>query len=398
MLNKRSLRLFLLKWLSLIPAAKRDRFGSVPDTSNILLVRPDHIGDVLFTTPALRALRKALPQANITYLVGEWSQEIVQNNPNVDRVITCQFPYFSRLPRASLLEPYTLLIKEARRIRRFGFDIAVNLRFDFWWGAMLSYFAGIPLRIGYDIAECRPFLSRFVPYVPQRHEVEQNISLIEHLIDRGHAPEPGYLDFLPGKEDEALAQAWLSQSPQGKRLATASRSTRVASGDLRRLVILHPGAGAPVKLWTSSNFAHIGDVLARKHNVQIILTGSASEFCLLKEIESMIEVPVRILSGANLGQLAALLHRCSLAIGVDTGIMHLAVAMGTPTVHLYGPVSDVSFGPWGERDKHIVVKSDMPCMPCNRLDYTIDELEAHPCVRAIPAEAVLAAAEKLLAR
>jgi len=85
-----------------------------------------------------------------------------------------------------------------------------------------------------------------------------------------------------------------------------------------------------------------------------------------------------------------------LVIGVDSGPMHLAVAQGVPTIHLYGPVDHRTFGPWGDLRRHRVVISDLGCIPCNRLDYTPEELEPHPCVRLITEEQVLEEAYRLL--
>ena len=133
----------------------------------ILVIRPDHLGDLLFATPALHHLREALPGAHITALVGPWGLPVLDGNPGADQILTCTFPGFARQPKESLWAPYSLLIREARKLRG-RFDVALNLRFDFWWGALLAYWAGIPVRMGYDMAESRPFLTRHVPYLPGR--------------------------------------------------------------------------------------------------------------------------------------------------------------------------------------------------------------------------------------
>jgi len=98
----------------------------------------------------------------------------------------------------------------------------------------------------------------------------------------------------------------------------------------------------------------------------------------------------------TLGEMAALMAHADLVIGVDSGPMHLAVAQRVPTIHLYGPVDHRTFGPWGDLRRHRVVISDLDCIPCNRLDYTPEELEKHPCLRLITVEEVLDAACSLL--
>ena len=157
---------------------------------SILLIRPDHLGDMLFLTPALHALRCALPSARITILAGPWSSEVIRDNPDLDAVETCAFPGFERRPKGSALAPYRLLQETARRLRAGAYDTAVVLRFDHWWGAWLAAAAGIPRRIGYDLPETRPFLTQALPYLTGRHEVVQNATLLAALA-------PG-IDAAPG--------------------------------------------------------------------------------------------------------------------------------------------------------------------------------------------------------
>ena len=105
-------------------------------------------------------------------------------------MFVCDFPWFNRRPKGRAWEPCVTLWREAARLRVLGFDAAVILRFDFWWGAALAALAGIPRRVGYDVAECLPFLTEPVPYPPGRHEVVQNLKLCLRLMD-GHTPTGG---------------------------------------------------------------------------------------------------------------------------------------------------------------------------------------------------------------
>lgn len=377
---KEKVRLSLLRTIPRFWRRRPENVGPrAPGPERILLIRPDHLGDVLFTTPALRMLRQGLPQAEITYLVGPWSQEVIQHNQNLDSVLTCPFPGFSRRSKGSPWEPYIALLREAGRLRGYRFHRAINLRFDFWWGAMLAYFAGIPQRLGYGVAECRPFLTHPIPYQTGRHEVEQDLTLVAACLEGEMEPDPGPLELSLSGEDEAFVEGWLARA-----------------GLVPPIIAILPGTGWPVKLWRSEAFAQLADALIQHHGVRIIIAGSESERMLVGEVLAAMHNQATPLIGASLGQLAALLRRCSLALGLDSGAMHLAVAMGAPSVHLYGPVDAHAFGPWGDPQRHVVVRSEMACIPCNRLDYAVRELEAHPCVRSIPVERVLAAAEALL--
>jgi heptosyltransferase-2/heptosyltransferase-3 len=348
---------------------------------NILLIRPDHLGDLLFLTPGLHALREALPGARIALLVGPWSAEVVRGNPDADAVITCPFPGFERRPKTSAVAPYRLLADSARRLRQEAFDTAVALRFDHWWGAWLAAEAGIPARIGYDSPETRPFLTNAVAYPPDRHEVLQNVHLLQTLAP--DVPEdPGPTRYAVSEGDREWADSWLRQ--QGVSMA-------------QPLVAIHPGAGVAVKQWSPERWAAVAGRLITECGAQILLTGAAAERALVDEVKRSLGRPVLDATGrTSLGQLAALLARCRLVLGSDSGPLHLGVAIGAPTVHLYGPVDAAKFGPWGEAGRHRVVRTDWPCAPCNRLDWDAGDLAAHGCIPAIGEDRVWRAASALL--
>jgi heptosyltransferase-2/heptosyltransferase-3 len=188
----------------------------------------------------------------------------------------CPFPGFARQPKKSIIEPYIALGRYARLLREKEFDLAVVLRFDHWWGALLAYLARIPCRVGYDIAEVKPFLTDAVPYVPGRHEVEQNLALVEAVNGQpplrrlAVKPSQGFpLEFPLSAQDREFAARYLAE--QGV-------------GDDDPLVCIHPGAGAPVKLWRNEGWARVADALVEKYRAKMILTGSANEGPLVQAI------------------------------------------------------------------------------------------------------------------
>ncbi|RMF81520.1 MAG: glycosyltransferase family 9 protein, partial [Nitrospirae bacterium] len=357
----------------------------------LLLIRPDHLGDLLFLTPALRHLRALLPDAHLSLLVGPWGEEVMRHNPHLDEVLVCEFPGFTRQPKPSVWQPYRLLRREARRLREHRFDAAIVLRFDHWWGAWLAAAAGIPRRYGYAIPEVTPFLTDPLPYHPRRHEVEQNWRLVHFAWSRGTLPvvewwsEPdiiGPLEYAIPAEAQAWAEGWLSRHLPGSELP----------------VVLHPGAGAAVKLWRAEAWVALGRALAARFGVPLLLTGSPAEAGLCRRIAAQIAPSPAVAAGeTTLPQLAALLARARLVIGPDTGPLKLAAAVGAPTLQLYGPVDAVKFGPWGDPARHAVVSAGLACSPCNHLDFAPAEVGAHFCVRGISVEAVLGHAARLLA-
>jgi lipopolysaccharide heptosyltransferase II len=349
---------------------------------SLLLVRPDHLGDILFLTPALHALRAALPAARITVLTGPWSLAAIRDNPDLNGAQTCPFPGFDRQPKPNLLAPYFLLFEQARALRGGGYDTAVILRSDHWWGAWLVAAAGIPRRIGYDRPETRPFLTEALPYCVERHEVEQNSALLAPLAGPAATWELGPARFVITESDQAWADGWL-------------QSHNLKAG--APLIAIHPGAGAAVKQWPMAAWARVANALAEKYDAQILLTGASAERTLTRTIASVMVHPVFDAAGETiLGQLAALQERCALVIGSDSGPLHLAVAVGVPTIHLYGPVAPAKFGPWGDPARHAVLTTSWPCAPCNRLDWTPDVLGQHRCMADIAPEEVLGIAQRLL--
>jgi heptosyltransferase-2/heptosyltransferase-3 len=191
------------------------------------------------------------------------------------------------------------------------------------------------------------------------------------------------LEFVPTESEDEWAERWFLQQD---------------GSQLRPLVAIHPGSGASVKLWLPEKWAQVADRIADRRGVQVVITGSADELDLAWEITARARSQVLVASGeTTLGQLAAIYRRCRLVLGPDCGPLHLAVAVGTPTLHLYGPVDTRTFGPWGNDFRHRVLTSRWPCVPCDRLDFSSDEVAAHPCVKDISIEQVLSEAEAFLA-
>lgn len=365
----------------------------IPTAPRILLIRPDHLGDLVLTTPVLHALKSAMPNAHITMMVGPWSSEVVARHRDVDRILLCPFPGFQRASQKPLA-PYTLLFAVAQQLRRGHYDLAINLRPDFWWGAALLYRARIPRRIGYAIKPGTAFLTHAVafqpPSIPEPATIS-NLRLASVALETpGHAPlEQPYtperypLEFVP----TAAEVQWVTE-----------RLSKEGIDATDPIAVIHPGTGAAVKLWRNQAWSHCANKLpelltSSSVPVRVILTGSHSERLMLQEIAAGITSPPVLITDATVGQLAALLKRAQIVIGVDSGPLHLAVAQGTPTLHMFGPTDPRIFGPWGEPTRHVVLASAQRCptcpgIPCGRLDFRADELAGHPCVRLIQEQQV----------
>jgi ADP-heptose:LPS heptosyltransferase len=353
--------------------------------TKILLIRPDHVGDLLFLTPSLHYLRRLLPAAHLSLMVGPWGRAVVENNPHIDELLICEFPGFTRVHKDSVWQPYQYLYDQARLLRSHHFDRAVILRFDHWWGAWLAAAAGIPRRFGYAVPEVQPFLTDRLAYVPTRHEVEQNWHLMGAAGEDGEQPPHGSIgptEFFIPTADHEWAEAWLTNH-------------QISSEGC--LIIIHPGAGAAVKFWRAEAWAELAQKLIDQYQCQVLFTGSAHEADLCHEIAARIQPrPPTAAGQTTLSQLAALLHRARLVVGSDTGPVKLAAAVGVPTLELYGPVDAQKFGPWGNPARQRYLTSALECLPCNRLDYSAFELPAHYCIRGLAVSGVFAEVARLL--
>ncbi len=384
---KRLLRTLMLLLVRLygLPAARRATRKAASKPLRILLIRPDHLGDMVLTTPVLNTLRQRAPDAHITMMVGAWSSEAVARHPALDQLLTCPFPGFRRAAQG-LLEPYIQLFRTARQLQRGNYDLALNLRPDFWWGVALIYLAAIPRRVGYAISPATPFLTHAEPFSTPAHATVSSLRLVSiglrtlgyTALAEPFTPERYPLVFVPTQAE----QEWVEQ-----RLQHAGIDNNAV------VAVIHAGTGAAVKLWRVEAWARIAETLTTMHRMHIVLTGSPSERLMLEEIAHNMATSPLIVTDATVGQLAALLKRASLVLGVDNGPLHLAVAQGTPTLQIFGPTDAHIFGPWGPAQQHVAIASTHRCptcpfIPCGRLDFRPDELVAHPCVRLVSEEQV----------
>jgi lipopolysaccharide heptosyltransferase II len=356
---------------------------TINPSQRILLVSPDHLGDMLLTTPAIHALRKAQPDAEIHALVGSWSAPLVADCTEVDFILTLPFPGFTRnRKQRGLFSTYRILLQSTRQLRRIGYTSAVILHPNHWWGALLAYLAGIPNRFGHDLPDVAPLLTHATPY-KQQHAIIQSLRLVNHWTGN-ITPENVRYKYTMLNEDHDYIDNCLKKreiTPQDK------------------VFCIHPGAGAQVKKWDSIHWAIVADTLIDQWGAKAIFTGCDSELPLVQSITSHMEHPaINMVGETQIGQLAALYTRSCIVIGPDSDPLHIAAAVGTPTVSLFGPADPIECSPWGQNEKHIVLTSKIRCRPCRIFDWGEDNLEFHPCVRDIQVGQVLDAAWRIANR
>ena len=371
--------------LRAVAGAMRARAGEAPSpqqasTARILVIRPDHLGDLLFLGPAMRWLRTRLPAAHIALAIGPWARPALPGLAQTyDEIIELPFPAFERGQRAGPAARWRMLRQQAQQLRQGAFDAALIARPDHWWGAMLARFAGIPFRLGFETRETAPWLSHAL--APRHeHAAAANLRLAAALTGDSLTPDPRAhpLRFQIDPETRAEAEALLAAQlpPDGP------------------LAIIHPGSGAAVKLWDAAKWQEIARRLTAQ-GARVAVTGGPGEEAMTRTVADIGSPRVIDLGGrTSFTLLAALLAQADLVMGPDSGPLHLAVAVGTPTVHLYGPADPIIYGPWGDPQQHRVILSHWDCAPCGQLDWP--DPAAHGCVRDIALERVWRAVEEWL--
>jgi ADP-heptose:LPS heptosyltransferase len=391
------LRLLGTLWMRLTPRKSQRHTYHAP---RILLVRPGHLGDLVLTTPVLDALRSAVPDASITVLASSGPSVIVERHPALDRLLRCPLP--SRRDFSSkVLKSLVILLYMAWLLRRERYDLAINLRPRFKWGAVLLFLAGIPCRVGYAVRGQASLLTHTLPAPQGEHVTAAGLRVtsagLQALgyapLEEPFTPERYPLTFTPTEQE----QAWVK-----------ARLRREGIGPSTPVVVIHPGAGAPLKLWRAEAWgrcadaiAHLTRPLSTSVTPRILLTGSPAEVSLLNEVAAAAAAPVTPIVGMNVGQLAALLQRASLVIGVDSGPLHLAVAQGTPTLRIFGPTDARRYGPWGSEHLHRVVASthrcwSCPAIPCGRMYINPRDQDPHLCMHHVSEQQVLSRLPQLL--
>lgn len=354
--------------------------GETDGAQRILLIRPDHLGDAILTLPAIEALREALPRAELCALASPAAGSVLERLPALDEVRTLDFPGLGRGAAKSAASPWRLALRTARELRRRRFTAALVLRPDHWWGALIAWQAGIPQRIGFDLEDTAPFLTQALP-LRREHALLRNLRLAAALSGASPRKE-ATLRFPVAQADRAAARALLRQ---------------VGLGGDERYLCIHPGSGSRFKHWETERWARVAERLEGTHDARVVFSGGESERGMVQDIIERMNAPALNLAGrTDVGQLAACYEGAALVLGPDSGPLHLATAVGAPTVSLYGPADPVEFGPWGPAGRHVTLLSLIACRPCRVLDWGDDDPRLHPCLRDIGVEQVLEAANALL--
>lgn len=310
---------------------------------NILIIKPSSLGDVVQALPVLKILRQKYPHATIDWLVNEEVADILRDNPYLHTIHRWDRAIWRR-PRCFLkaLRNAASVVRELRRSR---YDVVFDLQ-GLFRSAVLAFLSGGETVIGFANArEKAPLFYRKKVELPTKemHSVERYI-------------------FAVGGDVSAEKEFPIEFSAEDREI-TESLLARMDYSTNKPFAILVPGARWPTKRWPPKQFAALADRLVKGEGVQVGLIGAPGEAALIQRIASLSRCRTMDFSGKTaLKQLAYLLKKADLVVGNDSGPIHIAAAVGTPVVALYGPTSPLRTGPYGEN--HTVLTSSLPCRPC----------------------------------
>ena len=346
----------------------------------VLVLRLDRIGDVLMALPALADLRRALPSARIQLAVGRWSEEVAAMAP-VDDVILWSAAWAGRAGEGA--EGRLSLARKARVLAAHPPDVAIDLQGDVR-AAFLMRLTSARVRVGYANTGGASWLTHVVPLDETVSWVEQNRRAVE---------------VVAGRRRETTAAAHVAADPA----AVQALLDREGLTGPRPLVGIHPSGGRTIKQWPVERWREVARRLQEGVGATVVVTGGSSDGALARALGEGLPRRVVDLAGRlSVAETMAVIGALDLFLSPDTGPMHMACVMGTPSVAVFGPSAaeryfsaDLSPTP----ARHVVVRRELWCAPCNLIRRPPEECVADvtpECLRIVTVDDVYAAAVGLL--
>ena len=331
----------------------------------ILLLRLERIGDLLMSLPGIAGVRELAPTAQIDLVVGGWNAELARAIPFVDRVIRLDAAWLSREGEG---RSFGALLRTARGWRSQHYDIGINFEPDIRSNLLLAA-SGAQWTAGYSSGGGGPVLDQALEFEPRSHTSENALRLVSAVFG---VTVSGKSAVLKVPEDERL------------------RARTILGNCPRPLVAMHVSGGRPVKQWDPARFADVALRLVSSRGATLLLTGAPADAPLIQQVTRTLPEGsfIDASSGVNVLTLAALLEQSDLMVTGDTGPMHVAAAVGTPIVAVFGPSDPRRYAPNGSLDR--IVRVDLPCAPCNRI-----RLPPARCTGVIPDCLALVSADRV---
>ncbi len=344
---------------------------------NILIVKLSSIGDVIHTLPSLAALRKLYPEAHISWVIEEAALDIIKDNPYLDRIIISRRKRWisNLIKREQVSKTIKEMMSFIKLLRDRRYDIVIDFM-GLFKSSLIVLLSGGKRKLGYNSMQ---ELSGFF----LNEKIYEDMD--KHAVDR-------YLDFLIYLGADITEPEFLIPIKKGdeEHIENLLRSNNVLMKE--QFIVVSPMSFAgQTRLWEDDKFAMLCDRISFDLNIKIIFTGDKKDG-IIKNIQSMMALPSVNLGGhTNLKELAYLYKLAVLVISPDSGPMHIAAAVGTPVIALFGPSDPKRTGPYGKG--HIVVQKEMPCIPC-----FLKKCDTKRCMKEIGVDEVFEAVKEIVNR
>ena len=335
------------------------------EVRKVLLVRLRSIGDTVLATPSLLALKRFLPDVTVDILVEDWVAPLLKNHPHIDNVIVLERGGFMTRARV------------ARDLRAANYDVVYNLHGG-TTATFLTRATGARHRVGFETYQYAQLHNHQAPSPlllwgqQKTHSVEQQLALLGWtgvpVTDRprtqlGIAPEAS--DTI----EHLLAEAGLSE---------------------RRIALIHPAAAFATKQWATENFARVAEFVTERGFAPVAIA-APNEKALLEKLRSEASVNIAIFD-LSLPEVTALAAHSELFVGNESGIAHIAAAVGTPAVVIFGSSNIAHWRPWNSAAAEVVFE-EMPCQPCH--GYFCEKFDLPECILRVPVTRVIAAVARI---
>ena len=339
--------------------------------SRILLTRMKFIGDVVLTTPIIRSVRNAFPDAYIAYMGEKSAVSLLERNPHLNEIIPFDFS------KPTLIEQSRV----AWLLRRRKFDLAIDLFYN-PRSALLTRVTGAQVRVG---AERKGRGKLYTIQVRDDGKSKTAIEFHNQFIRTvGIEPTSNRTEIFLTDDEKREARIYLQW------LGYENNPLDMT----KKIVGIHPGATWPAKRWLPERFAELADMIAAKLGAQIILTAGPNDNEVIEVVMKHSFANVKVIKGLPLRQLAAIISLCSAYVANDNGTMHISAAVGTPTVGIFGPGEENIWFPYSGDEGHTALRRDVPCHPCH-LDFCNRESDGFmECMKLLGVKDVFDAVER----
>jgi len=340
---------------------------NVGEIKKILIIRTAYVGDVVMTLPILKPLKDRFPSAEIDFVTADNAAELLEGNPYIQNIHRFNAFWFYK----SSLKEYFQFV---RQLQKENYDLVIEARGDIRELLLIVSRLKSKMKLSYAFGGGAYLLTHVVPFNGIKHRVEYHLDLVRYL-----GCKPNTLDwniYLGHNEISKIDRILTANNIQGKFIA------------------VHPGSRLPLKIWSPERYAQLCNRINRHFQLPILILGASNEKELADKIISGLNfVPTNLVAQLSLRELAALLSKTRLFLCNDSAPMHMAAAMKTATVAIFGPSKPEETKPYGNISR--VVEKDFPCRRicdesnCKHISY-------QECMRAISVDDVFDAVNELL--